>query len=89
MEVSSQQKEMIAVIINKHQAFIEKLIADKHILSVKCEEYLAELRSDKRKNLHFSEELDNLKILSSNEQTQTEYLQVFLKKFLLSNFFKD
>lgn len=64
------------MIINKHQAFIEKLLADKHILSVKCEEYLSELRSNKRKDLKFSDELETLKLLSSNEQTQTEYLQV-------------
>lgn len=85
MEVSSQQKDVITFIVNKHQLFIEKLIADKHALSQKCEEYLNELRNGKKKDLSFSVEIETLKRLSSNQDTQNEYLQVIMKFITLLN----
>lgn len=63
-----------AILFN--ESFIEKLISDKNQLSLKCEEYLYELKQNQPKDYSFQTEMETLKKLSSNEETQSAYMKV-------------
>ena len=59
-----------------NKSFIEKLISDKNQLSIKCEEYLLELNKNKKNENSFQFEIDTIKKLSGNEETQNAYSKV-------------